>query len=384
MSQIRQLVSHVVTFIVGSLAWFVLVWLVVALMQIGATYGATYPLEASKPNGNKTTRHFGSAVCVGQSGSRSLFLTNKHLVEGMKDVWVSNGYQWVTARKLNLDPKHDLASFSVDSVRFRPTGIVTGCPAGTPLAMAGFGDRNRKLVLHGKQTSSRIKDAIELSANGRQIAEGWSGGAVTVVDGGQRHVVGLLFARGTDGSRTSFAVPAELCKAHLVQYCPKPPQCNIWGQCRPAQPRPHSRRYEGVRPQFLAPPRIERYEEWTQPRTIVEPPPAPKPPPEPVPDPTSIVGPRGPRGPAGPPGEDGSDGLDGVQGLPGIGMPGPKGDRGSPGPPGLGIQKIFLTDDNHLEITYTNGTVDRMGPLTPRSPGEQSIPAYFDIVPKGQ
>ena len=65
MSQIRQLVSHVVTFIVGSLAWFVLVWLVVALMQIGATYGATYPLEASKPNGNKTTRHFGSAVCVG-------------------------------------------------------------------------------------------------------------------------------------------------------------------------------------------------------------------------------------------------------------------------------------------------------------------------------
>ena len=77
-----------------------------------------------------------------------------------------------------------------------------------------------------------------------------------------------------------------------------------------------------------------------------------------------------------------ADQLRGATGETGqTGATGNTGPAGPQGGKGLSIQKIFLTDDSHLVITYTNGTADRVGPIVSQ-PGPSSVPAYFDIVPK--
>lgn len=88
----------------------------------------------------------------------------------------------------------------------------------------------------------------------------------------------------------------------------------------------------------------------------------------------SIRGPKGERGEQGPKGRDGSDGKDGRDGKDGKdgpqgprGLQGLKGDRGEDGVDGIdgedgrGIDKIWVDEDYHLKVRYTDNFVQDAG-----------------------
>lgn len=94
---------------------------------------------------------------------------------------------------------------------------------------------------------------------------------------------------------------------------------------------------------------------------------------------------NGEQGPKGDPGERGLHGIQGEQGL--QGEQGPKGDKGDPGEQGpkgdkgdtgeqglqgiqgiqgekgIGIQAAVIDDEGYLVITYTDGDIDKLGPV---------------------
>lgn len=94
---------------------------------------------------------------------------------------------------------------------------------------------------------------------------------------------------------------------------------------------------------------------------------------------------NGEQGPKGDPGERGLQGIQGEQGL--QGEQGPKGDKGDPGEQGpkgdkgdtgeqglqgiqgiqgekgIGIQAAVIDDEGYLVITYTDGDIDKLGPV---------------------
>lgn len=94
---------------------------------------------------------------------------------------------------------------------------------------------------------------------------------------------------------------------------------------------------------------------------------------------------NGEQGPKGDPGERGLQGIQGEQGL--QGEQGPKGDKGDPGEQGpkgdkgdtgeqglqgiqglqgekgIGIQAAIIDDEGYLVITYTDGNIDKLGPV---------------------
>lgn len=98
-----------------------------------------------------------------------------------------------------------------------------------------------------------------------------------------------------------------------------------------------------------------------------------------------IQGEQGPKGDKGDPGEQGPKGdkgdagEQGIQGLQGEagpqGLKGDKGDTGEQGPQGIqgeqgpvgndgiGIQAAVVDDEGYLVITYTNGDIDKLGPV---------------------
>ena len=101
--------------------------------------------------------------------------------------------------------------------------------------------------------------------------------------------------------------------------------------------------------------------------------------------PKGDAGEQGPKGDKGDPGEQGpkgdkgDTGEQGIQGLQGeAGPQGPKGDKGDtgeqgpqgiqgePGPvgnDGIGIQAAVVDDEGYLVITYTDGDIDKLGPV---------------------
>lgn len=90
-------------------------------------------------------------------------------------------------------------------------------------------------------------------------------------------------------------------------------------------------------------------------------------------------GPKGDPGEQGPKGDKGDTGEQGIQGLQGEagpqGLKGDKGDTGEQGPQGIqgeqgpvgndgiGIQAAVVDDEGYLVITYTDGDIDKLGPV---------------------
>jgi len=288
---------------------------------------ATYPIRADNAAA--------SAVCVGKSDTRSLFLTNRHVVRGAGAIWVADGKKWNRAEDIRIATNSDVASFEVAGTQFEITLLVTGAPAGTSVDVCGYSNRRRFCF-------RAIHRGDYIDGGRTHVLPGDSGGAVIVKDGGRAYCAGLASSYGPRNGRTYF-VPAIECRTHLTQYYANPPPSCRFGQCRP----PNFRRSFRQTPQFLGPPRIEYYEESRNP-VIVEPPKSADPlPGAPLPKPPPMTGPRGPKGergergetgpqgpagPIGPQGEAGQNGRDGRDGDPGPpGPPGPIGPQGSPG-----------------------------------------------------
>lgn len=83
---------------------------------------------------------------------------------------------------------------------------------------------------------------------------------------------------------------------------------------------------------------------------------------------TGTVGPVGPGGEQGPAGRDGADGKDGVDGKDGAhgmdgepGKPGSDGKDGAAGRDGVGISDALISQDGHLVLTLSDGTVKTVG-----------------------
>lgn len=77
--------------------------------------------------------------------------------------------------------------------------------------------------------------------------------------------------------------------------------------------------------------------------------------------PKGDAGEQGPKGDKGDPGEQGSKGDKGdtgEQGLQGI-----QGEQGPKGSDGIGIQAAVVDDEGYLVITYTDGDIDKLGPV---------------------
>ena len=275
---------------------------------------ATYPLATD--NGSSA-----SAVCVGTSDDRSLFLTNKHVIRGASEVYVSDGHRWIKAKKFKPSNCVDLVSFVVDGTQFRPTHLMTGLPTGSDVDVCGYSKRKR-FCFSGRYNPGHI------DAAGRHVWPGDSGGAVLAKDSGKTFCVGIANAYGTD--RQTFFVSARDCAYHLTQYYSRPPLNCRYGQCWPIQQRPNYERRIKTTPRLFGPPKVEFYEQSTNPVTI-DPPgridrsPLP-------PDPEANRGLRGPAGKDGSLGPVGPAGRDGVDGN--VGPPGPVGPAGLPGEPG--------------------------------------------------
>jgi hypothetical protein len=367
-------ISFTVNMLVMVVTWSVIVWLIWILLQVNA-YGETYPVATD--NGSRA-----SAVCVGASEDRSLFLTNRHVIRGADELYVSDGTRWIKAKKLRPSKTVDLVSFVCDGTQFRPTHIMTGLPTGSDVDVCGYSKRKR-FCFSGRYNPGHI------DAEGRHVWPGDSGGAVLTKHAERTWCVGIANSYGTD--RQTYFVSARDCALHLTQNYSRPPLNCRYGNCPTPQQqqRPNYERSYRVTPRFLAPPRVEYYEQHTAPISIqppAEPPPdqldrSPLPPP---PDDLNIssakiqravdnwmaknqdkiTGPPGKDGASvniselaaylaanytadlkgapgspglagndGKPGRDGKDGNDGATGL--VGERGLQGQSGSTGPAGL-------------------------------------------------
>ena len=292
---------------------------ILILLVTPASRSETYPVATD--NGSRA-----SAVCVGTSKDRSLFLTNKHCVRGASEVYVSDGVRWVKAKKLRQSSTVDLVSFVVEGTQFRPTHLMTGLPTGSDVDVCGYSKRKR-FCFSGRYNPGHI------DAEGRHVWPGDSGGAVLAKDSGKTFCVGIANAYGTD--RQTFFVSARECAYHLTQYYSMPPPNCRYGQCPTPQQRPNYERRIKTTPRLFGPPKVEFYEQSTNP-VLVQPPGqinrAPLPP-----DPDrnrGLRGPAGEDGSLGPVGPAGRDGVDGNVGPPG--SVGPAGLPGEPGPAGVG------------------------------------------------
>ena len=81
-------------------------------------------------------------------------------------------------------------------------------------------------------------------------------------------------------------------------------------------------------------------------------------------------GPKGDTGEQGPKGDKGDTGEQGIQGEQGLkgdkgdtGEQGLQGEQGPKGNDGIGIQAAVVDDEGYLVITYTDGNIDKLGPV---------------------
>lgn len=81
-------------------------------------------------------------------------------------------------------------------------------------------------------------------------------------------------------------------------------------------------------------------------------------------------GPKGDTGEQGPKGDKGDTGEQGIQGEQGLkgdkgdtGEQGLQGEQGPKGNDGIGIQAAVVDDEGYLVITYTDGDIDKLGPV---------------------
>lgn len=81
-------------------------------------------------------------------------------------------------------------------------------------------------------------------------------------------------------------------------------------------------------------------------------------------------GPKGDPGEQGPKGDKGDTGEQGIQGEQGLkgdkgdtGEQGLQGEQGPKGNDGIGIQAAVVDDEGYLVITYTDGDIDKLGPI---------------------
>ena len=245
--------------------------LVVALFAFLAQVPAeTYPVRVTLRGSSQPAE--ASAVCVGKSQTQSLFLTNRHVARGAVQLFVADGQRWVEASHIQLSQTADVASFHVKHTSFKITPLMTGLPRGHRVDVCGYSNRSR-FCFTGRFNGNNI------DGGKTHVLPGDSGGAVLAKARDRTYCIGLANAYGTRNGLTYF-VSAEQCRKHLTQYYQKPPRCQQYGNCPVPQPRPNYRRYKSVNPQLFGAPRIEFYEESTNPE-IVEPPPTP------VPDPIS-------------------------------------------------------------------------------------------------
>jgi hypothetical protein len=262
--------------------------LALLLASVAPATAETYPVRDS--SGGQA-----SAVCVGvmygkgRTNPRWVFLTNRHVVteQGRTvGVWVgSDDGKWIQGQSVRASniKNRDVASFTVahNAGQFRKVRLLEGVPDGATASVCGYSRFRDQFCWTGRLSGTQV------TANGRHAMPGDSGGAVLVKESGKSYLAGLTWAYGDDQS--TYVVTAKDCCSHLQWAYGAHPKCVQWhsvqqcpnGQCpmHPQQPsRPSYRRYERVQPQFLAPPRIERYEESTIPQTIEPPQPAPQPP----------------------------------------------------------------------------------------------------------
>ena len=226
----------------------------------------TYPVRVTLRGSSQPAE--ASAVCVGKSQTQSLFLTNRHVAQGAVQLFVADGQRWVEASGIQLSQTADVASFHVKNTSFKITPLMTGLPRGHRVDVCGYSNRSR-FCFTGRYNGNNI------DGGKTHVLPGDSGGAVLAKACDRTYCIGLANAYGTRNGLTYF-VSAEQCRKHLTQYYQKPPRCQQYGNCPVPQQRPNYRRYKSVNPQLLGPPRIEYYEESTNPE-IVEPPPAPTP-----------------------------------------------------------------------------------------------------------
>lgn len=85
---------------------------------------------------------------------------------------------------------------------------------------------------------------------------------------------------------------------------------------------------------------------------------------------TGEQGPKGDPGEQGPKGDKGDTGEQGIQGEQGLkgdkgdtGEQGLQGEQGPKGNDGIGIQAAVVDDEGYLVITYTDGDIDKLGPV---------------------
>jgi len=236
-----------------------------------------------------------TCVCVGQSETHGLFLTNRHVLSQASQAHVSDGEQWLEIKqvKIESDPLVDLASFVVEGTDWDSVRILTGSPVGQRVTVCGYSDRD-DFCFTGKTNS--VSSVI---AGGKHVIEGDSGGAVLVEHDGEVKLAGVVWARNTQRPETEF-VPAAKCEVHLQKYYRRPPRCDKFGRC----PLPNGTieyRYK-QKPNLLGAPTIEHYERRSDPVPKSDAPGLP------------VAGPAGPRGDRGPAGKTGPSGADGQTG----------------------------------------------------------------------
>lgn len=260
-------ISFTVNMLVMVVTWSVIAWLIWILLQVNA-YGETYPVRVV---GSSSLSH-ASATCVGKSKDTSLFLTNRHVVRNSKEIYVADGNKWLRVQRVKVDKKADIASFTIESTNFKKTSLCVDYPAGKPVTVCGYSRRDR-FCFKGLNTGKRVE------ANGRHVLPGDSGGAVLVRAADNRvYCVGVANAFGPQDKVTHY-IPAKECSLHLTQYYSYPPVVTQWcpgGRCRvypvtPMQTRPNYSKSYKYSPRLFGPPKVEIYEQLTNPAIVQTP-----------------------------------------------------------------------------------------------------------------
>lgn len=236
----------------------------------------------------------GSCVCIGDDGSRLLFLTAGHLLKEFtpESVQIQLRGGWHSATIVAVSQSPDLACLAIpDLSAAQPLPLADDLPAtGTQVTLVGFPRGGPHQVRHGP-ILSRQPDAGCLIAQVR-VVDGDSGGAMIH----EHRTAAIIFAYDVQRPDHALCTDALTCRRWLQSqgircrpFPPQRPQCVPPAQ--PAAPRnPESPAGGGGEP-------------FVSPRPPVNCPPAP--------------GPAGPAGPPGPPGAMGPIGLPGPPGAPG-------------------------------------------------------------------
>jgi serine protease Do len=181
----------------------------------------------NRRNASEDDQVYGSASIVRSTATRSLLLTDAHVIEDARSIQVRlDDGRTVAAKAIDTDQEHDVAYLMVDVPNLPPVHFDASptLEVGDPVGVAGYPipdafedlHLNIALSVYSGRIASIRNTSLEVDA---PVIPGESGGPVFRATDGS--VVGIAEARIDDEKAIGFATPVTLLQAFLNKSEPE-------------------------------------------------------------------------------------------------------------------------------------------------------------------